>query len=157
MDDPPAPAWVAPLFALFAIALVPWTVWLAYDLPHRHLARHWDIAWAGFDVGLTIALVATAVAAVRRSPAVQGCAVVAATMLGCDAWFDILTAARGSEMAIAMAQAAFLELPLAGLCIWLARNAERVSAQAQAYAALVRRLAGIKPSERRTRSPRLPS
>lgn len=156
MDERPAPAWVPPLFLALALALVPWTVWLAYDLPRRHVARHWDVAWAGFDVALTVALVATAVAAVRRSPAVQGCAGVAATLLGCDAWFDILTAAHGREMAIALAQAAFLELPLAGVCFWLARNAERVSAQAHLYAGAARRLRGVMTPSRRRRSPRLP-
>ena len=62
----PIPRWVAPLFAVVGIGLVPWTIWVAYDLPQRHLARHWDMAWGGFDVAMACLLLATAFAAVRR-------------------------------------------------------------------------------------------
>jgi hypothetical protein len=120
----PIPRWVAPLFAVLGIGLVPWAAWIAYELPQRHLARHWDVAWGGFDIAMAGLLIATAVAAVRRSPWIQGTATAAATMLICDAWFDMSTAARGSEEAMAIATAVLIELPLAGLCLWVARNAE---------------------------------
>jgi hypothetical protein len=121
----PIPRWIAPLFAILGIGLVPWTVWIAYQLPQRHLARHWDVAWGGFDSAMAGLLIATAIAAVRRSPWIQGTATAAATMLACDAWFDMATASRGSEEAMAIATAVLIELPLAGLCLWVARNAER--------------------------------
>ena len=60
--------WVPALFALVGIGLLPWTLWLSVALPSHHLARHWDLAWAGFDVLLMSTLLGTAVAAVRRSP-----------------------------------------------------------------------------------------
>jgi hypothetical protein len=115
---------VAPLFAFLGVCLVPWTVWIAYQLPQRHLARHWDVAWGGFDAAMAGLLLATAIAAWRRSPWIQGTATAAATMLVCDAWFDMATAARGSEEAMAIASAVVVELPLAVLCLWVARNAE---------------------------------
>ena len=121
----PIPRWVAPLFAILGIGLVPWTVWIAYQLPQRHLARHWDVAWGGFDAAMAGLLIATAVAAVRRSPWIQGTATAAATMLVCDAWFDMATAASGNEEAMAIVTAVLIELPLAVLCLWVARNAER--------------------------------
>jgi hypothetical protein len=116
---------VAPLFAILGIGLVPWTVWIAYDLPQRHLARHWDLAWGGFDAAMAGLLLATAIAAWRHSPWIQSTATAAATMLACDAWFDMATASRGAEQAMAIATALLLELPLAVLCLWVARNAER--------------------------------
>jgi hypothetical protein len=122
---PPIPRWVAPLFAVLGIGLVPWTVWIAYELPQRHLARHWDIAWGGFDAAMAGLLLATAFAAVRRSPWIQSTATAAATMLVCDAWFDMATASRGGEEAMAIATALLIELPLAVLCLWVARNVER--------------------------------
>jgi hypothetical protein len=121
----PVPRWVAPLFAIVGIGLVPWTIWIAYDLPQRHLDRHWDLAWGGFDAAMAGLLLATAFAAVRRSPWIQSTATAAATMLVCDAWFDMATASRGSEMAMAIATAVLLELPLAVICLWVARNVER--------------------------------
>jgi hypothetical protein len=126
---PAIPRWVAPLFALVGAALIPWTLWLAYELPGRHVAHHWDVAWAGFDAAMAVLLLATAVAALRRSPWIQLTAVAAATMLACDAWFDILTASRGVEQALAAATALVVELPLALICLWVARDVER----AQAY------------------------
>lgn len=122
---PPIPRWVAPLFAILGVGLVPWTVWIAYELPQRHLARHWDVAWGGFDAAMAGLLLATAFAAVRRSPWIQSTATAAATMLACDAWFDMATASRGSEEAMAIATAILIELPLAVLCLWVARNVER--------------------------------
>ena len=137
----PVPRWVAPFFAVLGLALVPWTVWLAYDLPRRHIARHWDIAWAGFDVMMAVVLLATAYAALRRSPWVQGTASAAATMLCCDAWFDIVTSGRGADLAVAVASGFFVELPLAAVCVWVARNAERAQEYLAAAGRLTRRRA----------------
>jgi hypothetical protein len=121
----PAP-WVVPLFALSGIVLVPWTVFLVHSLPSTHAAAHWDIAWAGFDVGLALLLVGVAVSAWRRSPWLEGTATGAATLLVVDAWFDILTSSTHLELAIAIGEAVLIELPLAGLCYLLARDAEQV-------------------------------
>jgi hypothetical protein len=125
VPSPPIPRWVAPLFGLFGVGLVPWTLWLAYDLPQRHIARHWDLAWVGFDVGMACLLLATAFAAIRRSVWIQSTAAAAATMLVCDAWFDIVTASGGTEQAMAVASGILIELPLAAICVWVARNAEQ--------------------------------
>jgi predicted branched-subunit amino acid permease len=120
----PAPRWVAPLFAIVGAGLVPWTVWIAYDLPGRHIARHWDVAWAGFDVMMALLLLATAYAAFRRVTWIQSTASAAATMLVCDAWFDIVTSQSGAEMWEAIAEAALAELPLAALCGYIVYDAE---------------------------------
>ena len=46
------PRWVAPVFILLGVGLVPWTVVLAFTLPARHGTHHYDVAWTGFDVVL---------------------------------------------------------------------------------------------------------
>ena len=61
-----------------------------------------------------------AVTLARRS------ATAAAALLAVDAWFDILTSSSHVELAVAIAEAALVELPLAVLLILLARDAERV-------------------------------
>src|SRR6266699_3503794 len=111
--------WVVPLFTLAAIVLVPWVVFLARSLPSKHAAAHWDIAWAGFDVGLALLLLAVAVSAWRRSPWLEGTATAAAALLVVDAWFDIMTSSSRLELAVAIAEAALVELPLAALCYLL--------------------------------------
>jgi hypothetical protein len=114
-----------PLFGLAGLLLVPWVVLLVVELPSAHRAAHWDIAWAGFDVALALLLLGVAVAAWRRSPWLEGAATAAAALLLVDAWFDVLTSSTRAELVISVAEAAFVELPLAVLCVLLARAAER--------------------------------
>jgi hypothetical protein len=118
--------WVVPLFALAGIVLVPWIVFLVRSTPSTHAAAHWDIAWAGFDVGLALLLLGVAAAAWRRSSWLEGAATAAAALLFVDAWFDILTSSTHVELAMAIGEALLVELPLAVLCLLLARDAERV-------------------------------
>src|SRR5436309_13031541 len=119
------PRWVVPLFGLAALLLVPWVVLLVLALPSAHRAAHWDIAWAGFDVALALLLLTVAVAAWRRSPWLEGAASATATLLFVDAWFDVLTSSTRAEFVVSIGEAAFVELPLAVLCLLLARDAER--------------------------------
>jgi hypothetical protein len=118
--------WVVPLFAIAAIVLVPWIVFLVRSLPSTHPAANWDIAWAGFDAGLAFLLLAVAAAAWRRSPWLEGAAAAAAALLFVDGWFDVMTSSTRVELGIAIGEALLVELPLAGLCLLLARDVERV-------------------------------
>jgi hypothetical protein len=118
--------WVVPLFSLAGIVLVPWILFLIRSLPSTHAAAHWDIAWAGFDLGLALLLLSVAVAAWRRSSWLEGAATAAAALLAVDAWFDILTSSTNVERLVAIGEAALVELPLAALLLLLARDAERV-------------------------------
>ena len=127
----PAPRWLAYAFVACSLALIPWTVWLYQTLPSRATADNWDVAWAGFDLALAATLLLTAVGALRRSAWTQGAAASAATLLACDIWFDVMTSQTGRELEVAVAMALVAEAPLAILCVWVARNSERVSAWAQ--------------------------
>src|SRR3954452_24930305 len=51
----PLPRRVAPVLLITAAGLGPWTLWLTYSLPSRHLTRHYDLAWVVFDVALLCA------------------------------------------------------------------------------------------------------
>jgi hypothetical protein len=112
-----------PVFlAAAALVLVPWIGWLASSLPCRYLARHWDIAWAGFDTALATTLALTWVAALRRAPWLDRAAVAAATLLAADAWFDVVTSRGATAVALATTEAVAVELPIALLCIWVAHR-----------------------------------
>ena len=137
---PRLPAWRSGIFIVLGAALVPWTLWLAITLPARHVTRHYDAAWAGFDVALAASLVATGVGLLRRSLWTQGAAVAAATLLVCDAWFDVLLASPGSERAASIAVALVVELPVAAACLATARHAEQAAASAERVAQRARRL-----------------
>ena len=109
-------------FALAALVLVPWIGLLVVSLPCHYSARHWGIAWAGFDAGLALALGLTAYAALRRAPWLDRAAVAAGTLLIADAWFDVVTSRGTAAIALAMTEALAIELPLALLCIWVAQT-----------------------------------
>jgi hypothetical protein len=114
-----------PLFGSASLLLVPWVVLLVVVLPSAQRAVHWDIAWAGFDIALALLLLTVAVAAWRRSAWLEGAAASAATLLFVDAWFDVLTSSTRDEFVVAVVEAVLVELPLAVVCLLLARNAER--------------------------------
>jgi len=119
------PKWVPGLMGLVAIFLVPWTLYLTFSLPSRHLTDNYDVAWVGFDVALAAAFAATAWAAYRRLRWLLPLAAVTGTMLLCDAWFDIVTSQGGREVIEASLEAAFGELPLAALCAYIVIDVER--------------------------------
>jgi hypothetical protein len=102
--------------------LLPWTAFLFMTLPRSYEANHWSVAWGGFDVGLGVALTATAIMVARRSPFAEVTATVTGTLLVCDAWFDVLTSRGFSDGVQAVVLAVFVELPIAALCFWMARN-----------------------------------
>jgi hypothetical protein len=118
------PPWVTLLLGLVAVGLVPWILYLTFTLPSRHVTLHYDLAWTGFDVGLTASFAATAWASFRGSQWLVPLAAVTGTMLCCDAWFDIVTSQTGIEMWEAIAEAALAELPLAALCAFIVYDAE---------------------------------
>ena len=119
-------AWAGPAFLLFSAVLIPWTIYLGYSLPDRQESSHYNIAWAGFDVLLLVALAATGFFAIRRSHLLAVSATAAATLLVVDAWFDVMTSPPGSQFLESLASAVLIELPLAAVCGWLAYHTEHL-------------------------------
>ena len=117
--------WAAPVFLAVALFLLPWTVWLTWVLPSRHVTDHWDLAWAGFDAALTVAVALTGIGVYRRAPWLQGAAAAAGTMLLADAWFDITLSSGGASRMGAVAEALVSEIPLALLAFWIAADTAR--------------------------------
>ena len=112
--------WPGALLGTAALVLIPWAIALGQMLPSRHVADHWDAAWTGFDVILALSLLVTAWSYFRRRDLVRVLAPISGTLLLCDAWFDVLTASRGTDLEIAILLAIFGELPLALVCFLLA-------------------------------------
>jgi hypothetical protein len=121
----PLPRWLVPVLGGVAVLLVPWILYLTFTLPGRHVTVHYDLAWVGFDVGLTVAFAATAWAVLRGSRWLVPFAAVTATMLCCDAWFDVTTSRAGTELIQAILEAALAELPLAAICGYMVYDAEQ--------------------------------
>jgi hypothetical protein len=117
--------WIGPVLLLTALALGPWTLYLTYALPSRHLTRHYDLAWVGFDIALLAAFAWTGWFALRMSKWLVPAAAVTGTMLLCDAWFDVVTSSGGSEQVESILEACFAELPLAALCAYVVWDVEQ--------------------------------
>jgi hypothetical protein len=97
-----------------AVLLVPWIGYLSVSLPRRYVAHNWDRTWVGFDVLLLVMLLVTAVLGLRRRPLVVVTGFATGLLLVCDAWFDVMTA-DGDDIALSLATAIVVELPLAAL------------------------------------------
>jgi hypothetical protein len=113
------------VFGVIGLGLLPWAIWLSSSLHPHHLTSRWDTAWSGFDVGLAIAFLGTAIAAWQRSPSVGAFAAATGTLLLTDAWFDIVLESHGNEESTAIAEAVLFEIPVAVLCFGIAYRTER--------------------------------
>lgn len=121
--------WVGRAFLLLAAILAVWTVVLGYTLPNKGVLAHQDIVWVGFDVGLLVGLVAIAWTALRCSRFLPLAAAATAALLVMDAWFDVIGSANDGEVMEAVLMAVVVELPLSGICWWVAWHAQTVLEQ----------------------------
>lgn len=101
------------LYAGASAFMIAWTVILVRTLPARYLAGQWRIAWTGFDLALVVMLAAMAWAIWRRRQVALLIMVITATLLLCDAWFDVTLSWGGSEEWTSMLTAFGCEIPLA--------------------------------------------
>ena len=120
------PWWVGPAFSLLALGAVPWVIFLAVTLPRHATFAHYRAVWVGFDTALVAVLALTAYMAYRGRPWVALSSTAAATMLLVDAWFDVMTTPARHGLLMAVVLAVLVELPLAGICLWIAWHAEQV-------------------------------
>lgn len=104
------------------VVLAAWIGVLAVTLPRYYRSGGWRGAWVGFDFVLLTAFAVTGWAAWRRRQVLIICLVVLATLLCCDAWFDVLLDARTKGFELSLLSALFIELPLAALAIVGARR-----------------------------------
>ncbi len=118
--------WAGPVFVLLAVILLPWIVYLALTLPSRQVSQNYDTAWAGFDVFLFVLLAGTAYCALRRSRYLSTVAGATAALLVVDAWFDCMTT-PWPQAAQSIALCFLVELPLAGLCLWLSYHTHQIA------------------------------
>jgi hypothetical protein len=118
--------WLAVLVTS-CLLLAAWIGVLAVTLPRHFTADAWRGAWVGFDVALLAAFSATAWAAWRSRQVVIVCMIVTATLLCCDAWFDLTLDWGSREFVFSLLSAVLVEAPLAALMIVGARRLLRLT------------------------------
>jgi hypothetical protein len=110
------------------VALVAWIIVLALTLHRGFHTHHWKGAWVGFDLLELFGFAATAWAFWRGRQIVIACLLVTATLLCCDAWFDVILDLGTDDIWSSVASAVLIELPLAFLMFRAARRLIRLSA-----------------------------
>jgi hypothetical protein len=109
------------------IVLAAWIGVLAVTLPKFYHTGSWRGAWVGFDIALLAAFAVTGWAAWRRRQLLIICLVVLATLLLCDAWFDVVLDVRTPGFLASLLSAILVELPLAILAIFMSRRLLRLT------------------------------
>jgi hypothetical protein len=109
------------------VVLAAWIGVLAVTLPPYYRAGGWRGAWVGFDLLELVAFAATGWAAWRRRQVLIICLVVLATLLCCDAWFDVVLDAHTKGFEFSLLSALLIELPLAALAILGVRRLMRLN------------------------------
>ena len=104
------------------VVLAAWIAVLALTLPRYYRSGGWRGAWIGFDGALLVAFAVTGWAAWRRRQVLVICLIVLATLLCCDAWFDVMLDAHTKGFELSLLSALVVELPLAVLAITGARR-----------------------------------
>jgi len=115
------------IIASCCVLLAAWTALLAATLPMQYRAGGWRGAWVGFDVALLVALAATGWAAWHGRQVLILCLTVVATLLLCDAWFDVVLDIRTRGFGMSLLTALAVEVPLAVLAVLGARRLLRLS------------------------------
>ncbi|HEX6934005.1 MAG TPA: hypothetical protein VF162_17820 [Streptosporangiaceae bacterium] len=132
-ESAPAPGsswkWDAVLVVTVAacIILAVWIGVLAVTLPKFYRTGTWRGAWVGFDAALLVAFAATGWAAWRRRQLLIISLIVLATLLLCDAWFDVVLDVDTPGFLASLLSALLVELPLAVLAIAMARRLLRLT------------------------------
>ena len=117
------------LLIIASISLFGWIFYLLKVLPTSYHAANWNIAWVGYDIGMSTTWLATSWALWKKRQAAIPGAMISATFLIIDAWFDVVTSNPGLDFKLALSLAIFLELPTAFLLFRFSRKAVRRSIQ----------------------------
>lgn len=109
------------ILAGIAVFLVPWTVYLGLTLPERFDTSQWRFAWVGFDIVLLLCSASTVVLGMRRKRACVPVLAATATLLFCDAWFDVILDWGGPDQWASLGMALLAEVPIAVFLLFRAR------------------------------------
>jgi len=115
------------LIIIGCVLLAAWIGYLVVSLPAFYRAGSWRGAWVGFDLAELAAFAATGWAAWKRRQILIICLIVLATLLLCDAWFDVVLDARTAGFVSSLASALLVEVPIAVIAVLVARRLLRLA------------------------------
>lgn len=121
--------WDALLVLIIAgcIFLAAWIGYLIVSLPPSYRTGSWRGAWVGFDLAELVMFAITGWAAWRRRQILIICLIVLATLLLCDAWFDVVLDTRTAGFLSSLLSALLVEVPVAVIAVFVARRLLRLT------------------------------
>lgn len=138
LSQPIVPRWAGWLTIVAGLALFPRVA--LFPLA-RQETRGDKAAWIGFGLVLCVMLVRTGWLGLRGREHMELTAAAAGTLLVVDAWFEVMTASAGRELQFAVLSTVLVQLPLAGLCLWIPGRVEfRRRQRARLMAGIQRRV-----------------
>lgn len=114
--------WLSVAVIAIVVGMIPWTAYLAVSLPRHFDAHNWRLAWVGFDGAVIVVLAFTAWAAWFHRQILAPTAIVVATLLTCDAWFDVNTSFHTPGEVLTIVTALCANIPAALFFALLARH-----------------------------------
>ena len=127
----PGTSWRWDLLLVLIVAgcvfLAAWIGYLAVSLPAFYHTGSWRGAWVGFDIAELVVFAITGWAAWRRRQVLIMCLIVLATLLLCDAWFDVVLDTRTAGFLGSLLSALLIEVPIAVMAIVVARRLLRIT------------------------------
>lgn len=129
-----------------SLGLICWIFYLGSTLPNAGPAQDWSTAsltglgtwqltWVGLDVLEVAGLASTGYLLRRSHRQTRTAALLAAPLFVVDGWFDVLTAASRSDMAVSVAMLGLAELPVAIFLLLIARRAREYENDLPGYPA----------------------
>lgn len=115
------------LIIVGCVFLAAWIGYLAVSLPAFYRAGSWRGAWVGFDVAELAVFAITGWAAWRRRQILIMCLIVLATVLLCDAWFDVVLDSKTTGFLSSLLSALLVEVPIAVIAVLVARRLLRIT------------------------------
>jgi len=117
--------------------LTGWIALLILTLPGHYTSDDWRTVWVGLDLGELAGFAATGWAAWHQRQIAIFLMIITATLLVCDAWFDVALDYGSHGFVASVISAVLVELPLAFLLFASARRLVRVTVE------IVMQLAGM--------------
>ncbi len=85
-----------------ALGLIGWIIYLGISLPNTYRANHWNVVWIGFDIAMVGNFLLTSWALWKKRQVAIPAAMVTATFLIIDSWFDVVMSNPGADLELSI-------------------------------------------------------
>lgn len=136
LDRPAVHKWLEAVYFGSAAFLVPWIVVLFVTQTKNGVAYHLHLVQLGISLLMVAGMLATALWCRQNSHLTVLAGTATATVVFISAWFATVTS-TGGRLALALAYAVVVQIPVVGVCLWTVRRLFRPHGSHEGAPALV--------------------